>query len=564
MGKSLVNVFKVKNIEESLGEKKPSTKVFFVENHVDENGKVEKRIKIQRKPKFTFHSSKDEYKSKLNVNFIEEYKTDVHTVEYDKLDSYVAKLTKQEEFMKKCIETKDFKSIRNIHAHPDLHFTDVDLEDYKIREWVETTPKEEVSIIPLRKAFFDIEVDSLKLGRFPDPEEAKCPITMISYFHQPTMEMHSFLLIVEGCESQNNFLTHFEDNVEGYCEKVKKEFNEEINKQNEEESSSKKNLVTNVSINLFDDELELIKAFFEQIHADKPDYALGWNLVFDLLTIQNRILRLGEVPEEIMCPKSFPFKKIWIEQDLEAADFSSRKSKLEITGYTQYLCMQESFASIRATAGKKDSYKLEDILMEELGEGKFEYEGEIAEAMYVNYESFAKYSMYDSFRIYQLEDKIKDVDLLHGLFLMTCTRVKKVMTKTTSIRNFAAKLIKEDGGFILSNNINRFSNNIVKEKFKGAWVAELTKMKNVGIPIFGKLSKKIFEDLVDLDLTSLYPSIILSFFIDANIMIGRIEFNEEFGLSGADIASLFSEGDAIKLGSKLLDLPTFEDLITLL
>ena len=78
MKKSLVNVFKVKSLDE--GSKRKTTKIFFVENYLKENGEVEKKIRIQKKPLYTFHTSKPEYRNKLNVTFIENYKNHCYNI----------------------------------------------------------------------------------------------------------------------------------------------------------------------------------------------------------------------------------------------------------------------------------------------------------------------------------------------------------------------------------------------------------------------------------------------------------------------------------------------------
>ena len=104
--------------------------------------------------------------------------------------------------------------------------------------------------------------------------------------------------------------------------------------------------------------------------------------------------------------------------------------------------------------------------MSELGEGKFEYEGDIKTAAYVNFESFLKYSIYDSYRMYQLETKCRDIDVMYANSLMTCTRLNKVLKKTTSIKNIA-KVFLEKEGYILSNNLNIFIER-EKKKFQGA------------------------------------------------------------------------------------------------
>lgn len=554
MKKSLANVIHIYGADDE-GRKK--SKVIYIENFIDDKGKVTKDFRVDENPMYTFFISKKDNIPDCPVNYVKKEDIDSVTVLYDNLTKKCADITNQKDYFRSCIDNRNFYQLNRIHNDKRLHLSDMDLSDYKIREWIETTPKEEIGLIPLSKAFFDIEVDIINHDGFPNPEEAPCPVNLISYMYQPTMELHSFILRNTDNESQTEFLEFFEENEEDYVKEL-------INEMNTASSNGKKTKyekINKIHFHIFDNEVELITHFFNIIKADKPDYGLTWNGAFDLVTMKNRLLKFRKNPEKIMCPAEFPYKNVRLEQDLMRTDFSKRKSTLEIAGYTQYVDLLECYASIRSTMGKRESYTLDAILLEEIGESKYEYEGDIKEAVYLDFEGFMKYSLYDSFRLYQLEEKNKDVDLLYGMSTMTATRFKKVMTKTTSIRNFAA-MILEKQGYILSNNHNRFTEKEGdKKKFRGAWVALPEKMDRVGVKLNGQRSKNIFENLVDLDLTALYPSIILAFNIDADTMLGLVEKVDGLEIEGDEIASLLSTGNPIIVGNRLLGLPSFEEVL---
>ena len=284
-----------------------------------------------------------------------------------------------------------------------------------------------------------------------------------------------------------------------------------------------------------------------------------WNAGFDKKTLEQRIKKKKGDLTKIMCPAEFPYKQVEIRLDTFNTDFSKKKSQFNITGFTQFIDLLENFAAIRATMGKRESYQLGAILFEEIGEGKFEFEGEINDALYVDFEGFLKYSLYDSFRLYQLEEKNADIDLLYNMGLMTATRFSKVMTKTTSIRNFAAMLLEKEG-YILSNNHNRMKDHGEKEKFRGAFVALSKLMDTVGIELNGVRSAKVYENVIDEDLASLYPSIILAFNIDADTMIGKIRCESKPNLDD-DLPTMLAENDPVKIGKELLGLPTVSDIL---
>ena len=81
--------------------------------------------------------------------------------------------------------------------------------------------------------------------------------------------------------------------------------------------------------------------------------------------------------------------------------------------------------------------------------------------------------------------------------------------------------------------------------------------------LFGKPSKFIFENVVDFDLSSLYPSIIRAFNIDGSTQIGRLIIEDHFNnLSGDQLLEYLNSKNFIEICRRALDLPSTEDLIT--
>jgi hypothetical protein len=91
-------------------------------------------------------------------------------------------------------------------------------------------------------------------------------------------------------------------------------------------------------------------------------------------------------------------------------------------------------------------------------------------------------------------------------------------------------------------------------------VANPNLIAKVGIEVNGSKTHNIFENVIDEDLASLYPSIILSSNIDSETMIGKIlaeDDDEYLGLFGEMIA----EADLVSIGNHFLNLPSFEDVV---
>lgn len=553
-GKQLSNVIHIRHKTDSG---KSESKIIYVENVQDEAGNITKQIDVEEDPKYTFYVTKPEFKKEITkqVNYIEMSKVDPVTVRFDDLMYNAAKASGQIPFFQACLSNGKFRELRNINKDRHLHLTDMDLPDYKTRQWLDRN-RHNIALLPITKAFYDIEVDTLGHQGFPEAELAPCPVAMISYIYQPTMTIHQFLLRNPKNKSQMEFLEQLVEHREDYAAMLIEEMNE-VDPNAKTEYAKVKAL----KFHIYDDEMDLIRNFFNLVKRDKADFVAAWNAGFDMVTLKTRILQRKVNPAKIMCPVDFPYQSVWVEQDAFSTDFRKRNTKLEVAGYSQFVELQESFAKIRATMGQRESYALDAILLDEGIEGKFEYEGSISEAMHIDYEGFMKYSVYDSFRLYQLEAQNNDIDLLYEMGLMTATRFSKVMTKTTSIRNFAAMLLEKDG-FMLSNNHNRLKDEEEKVKFKGAFVALPELMDHVGVEIGndGMRSNRIIENVVDEDLTAMYPNIILSGNIDADTMIGKIMCEDRPDLDD-HIPNLLAEADYLRIGHDLLGMPNFDEIV---
>ena len=532
-------------------------KIIYVENILEDDGTVTKNIEVEEDPKYTYYSThhligtEDEI-SEEGVNYVSKDLCKPITTRYEDIRYSMAKISDQMDFYKTCIRNGRWKDLRNLEKDVNIHLSDVPLADYKIREWIEKNRHQTVHI-PVAKAFYDIEVDIYGYDGFPDPELAPCPVSLISYLYEPTMTLHSFILRNPDNQSQADFLEALEAHKEDYVAMLLEEFNADNG------GKVKYKKLRDIRFHVYDTEEELIRKFFALVKRDKPDFAGAWNASFDMKTLEQRLLKEGIDTVKVMCPSEFPYKQVNIQPDTFNTDFSKKKSLFDVTGYTQFICLLENFATIRATMGKRENYSLGAILFEEIGESKYEFEGDIQDAMYVDFEDFLKYSLYDSFRLYQLEEKNKDIDLLYNMSLMTATRFSKVMTKTVSIRNFAAMVLEKEG-YILSNNHNRLKEHGEKKKFKGAFVALPEMMHPVGIELNGVRSGKVYENVIDEDLASLYPSIILAFNIDADTMIGKIMCESKPNLED-DIPTMLAEADPIRIGKELLGLPNIEEVL---
>jgi DNA polymerase elongation subunit (family B) len=266
-----------------------------------------------------------------------------------------------------------------------------------------------------------------------------------------------------------------------------------------------------------------------------------------------------------MCPREFPYKEAFYYKDERSHDFATKGDYAVVAGYTNYVDQLLIYAGLRATMGKRSSYSLDSVLEDELGINKDSYDVPMRQFSRWDYDRYFWYNVQDAHALSRLEAKNKDIDLIYQIAITTRTRVAKCWKKTISLRNLAVKYMLDEG-YICSNNHNVDGNK--GAKFRGAFVALPENNDNLGAEIFGARSNKVFDNVCDMDLASLYPSIILSCMVDPTNQFGKIAIMEERDGVEEDIVYDFIDDvireDVIKLGHNWFNLPSKDELIHLI
>ena len=506
-------------------------------HHVDTNARstANKMIIIERidgkksmteidNPDFHFRVSKKEKVSehaKMNPVFVPEEETDRvdckqmllfgHMMQLIRdRDTDVKRKARYEKIFRDNVQKGNLWALRKLHSHPIFHGTDIEYTDYYILKYLNENNIN--AQFKLTKSYFDIESDTIEHIGFPDEAIAPCPTNAISYCNDETGKTYG--LFLRNAVRENPLIPEFEKKLPEFIEYMNNKYK-----------------IKNLIIEFFDTELELTKYFFNIVNeVDRPDAINAWNLSYDFRTLQGRIKKLtNDDPAIIMCPKDFQhIKSSFYYKDKHAKDIFDKKDYAQVNGYTMWLDQMLSFARLRATGSREESYALDYILTKYLGVGKVALNaGEIKYLPYTDYWKFCEYSIMDTYRLSSLEAKLKDLDLLYAISLLTKTRMSKAMTKTTALRNLAAHFFEQQG-VILSNNRNQnqlLSAEDLGQKFKGAFVGNPNLMLPTGITIDGRRSTRVYDLVFDLDLASLYPNIILSHNIDAEPLFFRITIN---------------------------------------
>jgi hypothetical protein len=558
------------------------------------NGKVVKRLVKKENPTIIYHVTSDQYKEEHEIPELaypasqcDEYESPV-----EKLNLHIAQLTDQMAYFNETKGPGANQRRKKLHDHRWLHGSDLDLVDSYIDRFIEHYSDSIDKISPLDVAFADIEVDPVEHIGFPEEDDAPCPINLISYFHQPSKKLTQFILM--NSVQENPQIQEFFENYQYHQLRLLGELNRAVLLKLKDSEGN--NYVTNetpwediiqllgfiesetipcseeaqklarcheLEFKFYDTELEVIRAFLHTVNEiDRPDVITFWNMKFDIKTIMNRLLQLGCDPEAEFTPIDFkPWEIATYQEDTHSTEPSNNSDVFLCSSYTIYIDQMLLYAQLRKTSGKKESYSLDFTLNAEINEHKFEYEGNLRDLAYRNFPDFILYGAFDVVPMATLEEKTNDIALAYQLSMITRTRIHKIMKKTICLRNLAAVFYR-DYGLILSNNRNRNKFHGDKEKFRGGFVADPKLMEETGILIDGKKSDRVFDNVVDFDATSLYPSIIMTFNIDNNGQIGRLITQDENGVDvdASLLVEAWSSGDPIEIGKNWLNLPGLGEL----
>ena len=314
-------------------------------------------------------------------------------------------------------------------------------------------------------AFIDIEVGSE--NGFPDPYKAEEPITAIciEYLNGRTW--------VFAC---------------GDYDAKKDDVND----------------TSNVTYVKCKDEYSICRQFMELWKSECPDVLTGWNTkFFDIPYIINRFRKiLGE-------PESKKLSPWGIITERRAVVMNRDMTAYEIVGVSSldYLELYKWYAP----GGKsQESYRLDNIAQNELGEGKLSYdEFDNLHALYrLDHQKFIVYNIKDVRLVLKLENKLKLVELALTLAFDTKSNFEDVFAQTRMWDSLTYSYLMEKNIIVPPR--------IIKDKdaaFEGAYVKEVQVGKHDWVASF--------------DLNSLYPHLMMQFNISPETLIEPENYTDE-------------------------------------
>jgi len=247
-------------------------------------------------------------------------------------------------------------------------------------------------------------------------------------------------------------------------------------------------------------EKDLLLKFIDAVHTIQPHIMTGWNCDnFDIPYLYNRIKRvLGKKTANQLSTIGEMF-------------FSPYRNRYSIAGISvlDYMVVYKKFFY-----GGLPSYALNAISMKELGRGKIEYEGNLDALMENDIDMFIEYNITDVELILELDKKLQYIDLIRDICHVGHVPYEDFVYSSKYLEGALLTYLKRSGGIISPNkpadgkDRMRELRESGQSGFIGAFVKE---------PVPGK-----YEWMYDLDLTSLYPSIIMTLNISPETKMGKI------------------------------------------
>lgn len=513
-----------------------------------------KRLHQYINPKMKFYLIKEEFLKDYKLSYTKMENVEEQSVPYKSLAKDMCDMVGESQFFFDKIKNRQFRQIDQIHQSGDFFSSDGHIEDHYKSKFLR---KYKSSSSKVTKAYYDIEVykdkKNIDFSGFPESAEAPLPVNLITLYNDSNNVSYTFILR----DKDIPMIAKIEENSKKYQKKLNKEFDEKYG-------------VIKYKFLFFDREEDLIISFFDHVNKLQPDFCSAFNQRFDMETMANRLAKKRYDMADIISHEDFPIKQYYFNIDTKHHKHSEKNDWVYASSYTTYIDLLIFYCTIRKGLGELESYSLDSVANHELGYNKIEHDYE--NPMDLAWKDFWKYIVYnvnDVLLLKKLEEKNGDIDLVYLIAEITETRISQALRKTVSLKNMAKKFY-EDKGYVLGNNMNVVygdwgSGNAGSEKFTGALVCDPILNERTGKMLNGTQSMFVFENVVDLDLEALYPSIIRAFNIEATTQHGRLVFEGRRATKDEDPAGDFIDDletkNWSKIGHKWFNLSTTEQLL---
>jgi len=247
------------------------------------------------------------------------------------------------------------------------------------------------------------------------------------------------------------------------------------------------------SIEVFRTEASLLMRFINLFAEIQPTIITGWNTDgYDIPYLLGR------------CKKVLGSQSINNLSPVGIVEYDPKREKYKIFGVSSldYIKLYKNF-----TYTELPNYRLDTVAKKEIGKGKIEYDGDLNHLFATDIHKFVEYNMTDVDLVYEMDEKLQLLALARTICHKGHVPYEDVYYASKYLDGAAIVDLKRNG-FVAPNKAFRFVEEQVDETLAGAYVMP---------PVPG-----LYNWIYDLDLTSLYPSIIMSINISPETKLGVI------------------------------------------
>ena len=438
--------------------------------------------------------------------------------------------------------------------NPYVYGLDIEVENFYLIQFVKEYPCHEVKNINC--GYFDIENDIIRIDHFP--EYGETPINAVTYIDGNTKTAYTLILAksdIPVVSEKHPKYAEYEDLRERWTDQMKDikshipEFIQYLHSKYDENYPG-----FEFYLAFFDDEIQLIQAFWDIVKTCNNDFVYAWNLPYDAQNMMNRPGILGYnvndiIPDEKIT-KDDPNSSVLFVED-KNAKVAKRKHQCVTWTLPTFLDQMVIYAGIRSGRGELASTKLNYIAEIELKDEKLDYseDADIKTLFYRNLKKFIEYNLKDVLLQWGIETKTMDIQTIYSRMYDLFGTPSQSFT-TTKVVLHALYSYALGKGFILGHNRNKNHKNLVlpkygeifsnvtddtseeeyfndvfgiddestdeesedgtvkREKYAGAFVMNPLYINPTGVMIRGKPSKFVHDHVVDLNISGpLYSNI---------------------------------------------------------
>ena len=257
-------------------------------------------------------------------------------------------------------------------------------------------------------------------------------------------------------------------------------------------------IIKGAKVESFDTEEGLLSAFMSKWREINPTIVTGWNIdFFDVTYLYNRYkLLFGQQYANQLSP-------------IGKVTYNKYRNRYIIAGVSalDYLALYKCY-----NFTELPNYRLDTVASIELGRGKIEYEGNLDQLFRDDIEKFIEYNLVDVELVVDLDKKLQFIDLARAICHTGHVFYEDFLFSSKWLEGAILTFLRRSGR-VAPNKPRRKPRNEDgsdgEGKFTGAYVKE---------PKPG-----LYKWVYDLDLTSLYPSIIMSINISPETKIGKLK-----------------------------------------